>query len=1249
MKRRVLYRIALLLAIAMLLTPAMYALADAPESPDMNFEGVGLSLNGELPSLLLDDESIILDIDLEDVLASDGLMDVEILDPDAAAQVEALSVEIDDGTVGAMESMPGSETDALPEDVQGTELALLPDADAMAEGVETIGEEEVQNITLSGGADNDALFEIYLKLVLPGLGPRRSNASAQSGRKSLSGLSLKLYDALVPMIKEVAQGKRVSTLLTVEADKIGLSDSWWTAEQLGLESLDDSRLGTALLAAEGFDQKKIMHALLADCPYDLYWFNKATGGGMGWSYNKTKKGMYARLTNLTAKMSVAADYSKTGEIGTYEVNNLPARVSTAVTNINGIVAGNKDKGDLAKIRAYANRICALVDYNRDAANDPNTPYGDPWQLVFIFDGDDSTKVVCEGYSKGFKYLCDLSDFDGDVACELMSGTLTHSGGSGGHMWNTVRMPDGRYYLADLTNSDGGDSCNEKRFLKGCTGDGEGPYTCEGLTYAYNDNMRPTFGSTWLTLSNADYGKGYAVSTAAEHGAMTASPAVADAGDAVTLTVTPDAGYISAAPMVRFGNQTLNLQQTDVGAWQFTMPFGDVSATAACVGCNVEGYTGVYDGEAHGIAVTTTDASATVKYGTEKGTYDLDASPTWKDAGEHIAYYRIESGGSRATEGEACVKIAPMTVTLRWSDTDFTYDGSAHVPTATAEDILTGDKCTVTVGGAQTGAGDHTATATGLSNGNYALPEDKIKVFAIAPRKIGLSWGANAFTYDGNSHVPAATATGLLPGDSCTVTVAGEQTKVGEYTAVATGLSNGNYVLPEDVTQAFTICRRAVEVLWSNTSFTYDGLSHAPDATVDGLMPGDTCTVSVSGRKTDAGNYTAEAIELSNANYTLTGHVKQAFKIEKRAAELQWENTNLTYSGVGQKPVATVVNLVAGDSCAVTVSGEQTNAGNYTAEATGLSNDNYALPVDAVQAFAIARRTVGLNWSDTRFYYDGKPHAPVASATDLIPGDVCSVTVSGEQTDAGSYMASAVELSNGNYALPAKNTRAFEIAPKTVGLEWTDTSLTYNGKPQCPTATATGLLPGDVCSVTVTGEQTDAGSYAATADAVSNGNYALPEDRTQEYTIAPKTIKLKWTRTSLTYNGKPQKPVATATGLIAGDKCGVTVTGARKSAGSYTARVSKLSNGNYKLPKTKTKTYVIKRKTIKLKWTETRLKYNGKAQKPVATATGLIRGDKCKVTVSGAKKEKGTYTARATKLSNRNYQLPRAATVRFTIY
>ena len=229
------------------------------------------------------------------------------------------------------------------------------------------------------------------------------------------------------------------------------------------------------------------------------------------------------------------------------------------------------------------------------------------------------------------------------------------------------------------------------------------------------------------------------------------------------------------------------------------------------------------------------------------------------------------------------------------------------------------------------------------------------------------------------------------------------------------------------------------------------------------------------------------------------------------------------------------------------------------------------------------------------------------------------------------------------------TRPFTIAPKPVAVRWSEDSFTYDGSVRVPTATAEGLVPGDNCAVTVTGGQKDAGSYTATATGLSNGNYALSGDVTQTFTIAPKPVGLKWSGTSLAYNGKAQKPTATATGLVKGDRCTVTVKGSRKRAGSYTAKAVGLSNGNYALPKARTKTCTIRKKTIRLKWAGTRLKYSGKYQKPTATALGLIEGDKCIVRVSGARKKKGAYTATAYKLSNQNYQLPGKVTAKFRIY
>ncbi len=920
MKRRMLCRIALMLMLAVSSTSAFFALADAVETVVADPGGIELELDEavEFPDegeLILDDGALILDDDLDDGLALDGLLDLQLdenallaVADEAALGLEAASVEVNGGV------------------------------QASTQGV-------TDSATVSGGMDNDALFEVWMKQVLPGMTPNRTQRSALSGRAMLDGINLKLYDALVPMIRQTAEGKRTSTLFPVSDDAVGLTNSWWTAGQLGLESLDDGKLGAALLSKEGFVQKKILQALLADYPYELYWFDKVTGG-MAWSFGVMKQDGKARLTSLTAKLAVAVDYAKTGAIGTYEVNELPARVTAAASNIEGIVSNNAGKDDLTKLKAYANVICSLVAYNNDAAGDSNNPYGDPWQLVYIFDGDESTKVVCEGYSKGFKYLCDLSDFDGNVACELMSGSIP----SGNHMWNALRMPDGHVYLVDVTNSDGGNACNERYFLKACKNRTSTGFTCDTLTYKYSKDTLANFSDEWLTMSPFNYGE--AVYT-------------------------------------------------------------------------VQSFSGIYDGSAHGASVFL-DGDGTVFYGTEKGVYNRRRSPTWKDAGSYTVYFSADIKDYGIVEGQAWVTIAPKTVGLNWANTAFIYDGNAHAPAATATGLLSGDKCAVTVSGAQKNAGSYTARATGLSNGNYKLPSTVTRTFVISQRVAQLAWTNTDMTYNGKAQGPRAAVSNLVSGDSCAVTVPGGQTDAGSYTATATGLSNGNYALPESATQAFTIAPKTVGLKWGRTRLTYNGKIQSPTVKATGLVSGDSCTVTVLGGKKNAGSYTAKASALSNGNYALPKTTTQAFTIAPKTVKLKWSRTSLTYNGKTQKPTVKATGLVSGDKCTVTVTGGRRNAGNYRAKAAGLSNANYALPKARTRICTIRKKTVRLKWTGTRLKYTGEKQKPTATAIGLIKGDRCRVTVSGAKKKKGTYTATATALSNRNYMLPSKATVRFRI-------------------------------------------------------------------------------------------------------------------------------------------------------------------------------------------------------------------------------
>ena len=160
------------------------------------------------------------------------------------------------------------------------------------------------------------------------------------------------------------------------------------------------------------------------------------------------------------------------------------------------------------------------------------------------------------------------------------------------------------------------------------------------------------------------------------------------------------------------------------------------------GVSATGFSGTYDGAAHGITVTAPEG-ATVKYGTSAGSYSLDASPTYTNVGDNIVYYQVSMTGHNPESGSATVSITALEAALSWSNTSFTYDGQAHVPTATVSNLVSGDACTVTVEGAQTNAGDYTATATALSNSNYKLPATVTQGFTISKATPTLTFSASS--------------------------------------------------------------------------------------------------------------------------------------------------------------------------------------------------------------------------------------------------------------------------------------------------------------------------------------------------------------------------------------------------------------------------------------------------------------------------------------------------------------------------
>ena len=415
------------------------------------------------------------------------------------------------------ENNPAEETvpdENIPAEETVSDEKSLPEEEIILEE-----ETEEQAYTPQGTKSADELFAGYVDAEFgiasegvgkPGLLRRRASAGSK-----LKGDTLSVYFYISSQLPLIASGEITSTHFAVPDEDVAfLTQTAWTAEELGVPAIAEGNVirqdakdaAAAKLREEYFDLSVLIDALLADHPYLLYWYDKTpktTADGYRFrAYRENGVWYLGYRGSLVLNFPVAEEYAA----GDYTVDaSIGQTVQTSVENALAVVAKFEDLPDYEKLAAYRQEICDLTSYNYGAISG-NVPYGNPWQLIWVFDGDPATEVVCEGYAKAFKYLCDRSSFENEIDCRTVTGKINGAG----HMWNLVTMEDGWNYLTDVTNCDTNTSgADDKLFLVGAYGSPLEGYTANSdclsrMHYTYDQDMLDLWSIEELTVPMYGY-------------------------------------------------------------------------------------------------------------------------------------------------------------------------------------------------------------------------------------------------------------------------------------------------------------------------------------------------------------------------------------------------------------------------------------------------------------------------------------------------------------------------------------------------------------------------------------------------------------------------------------------------------------------------------------------------------------------------------------------------------------------------
>ena len=193
--------------------------------------------------------------------------------------------------------------------------------------------------------------------------------------------------------------------------------------------------------AAGNSVKSIIQAATDAFSYDYpqaFWFR-----GCSYQYKISASKDANNPAQMICRISAIEFHPENREISTnahQKMADFMTAVQKTVSYLEGEIQG---KSEYEKVKIIHDYICKKVTYTNDGTLWVHTAAS-----LFL---DPDPGFVCEGYAKSMKILC----YYLGINCACVSGFAksTLNGTGEAHMWNYIRMEDGKWYMVDATWDD----------------------------------------------------------------------------------------------------------------------------------------------------------------------------------------------------------------------------------------------------------------------------------------------------------------------------------------------------------------------------------------------------------------------------------------------------------------------------------------------------------------------------------------------------------------------------------------------------------------------------------------------------------------------------------------------------------------------------------------------------------------------------------------------------------------------------